>query len=123
MGQKIKSKYNNKHQIKRILVFLLQIRIHAVFRKTKSYALVYYNSFFFIVVLILWNTYNFFQIFKKTKNEQNGILASAFKTLLMLMKITDIELPLSNYPKNTTIPMIVTDTDEDSIKVIILIIR
>lgn len=69
---------------------------------------------FFIVVLILWNTYNFFQIFKNEERAKMEFWASAQKTLANANEYTDIELPFQIIQNNTTIPMIVTDS-KDSI--------
>ena len=69
---------------------------------------------FFIVVLILWNTYNFFQIFKNEERAKMEFWATAQKTLANANEHTDIELPFQIIQNNTTIPMIVTDS-KDSI--------
>ena len=69
---------------------------------------------FFIVVLILWNTYNFFQIFKNEERAKMEFWASAQKTLANANENTDIDLPFQIIQNNTTIPMIVTDS-KDSI--------
>lgn len=69
---------------------------------------------FFIVILILWNTYNFFQIFKNEERAKMEFWASAQKTLANANEHTDIELPFQIIQNNTTIPMIVTDS-KDSI--------
>ena len=69
---------------------------------------------FFIVVLILWNTYNFFQIFKNEERAKMEFWATAQKTLAYANEHTDVELPFQIIQNNTTIPMIVTDS-KDSI--------
>lgn len=69
---------------------------------------------FFIVILILWNTYNFFQIFKNEERAKMEFWASAQKTLANANEYTDVDLPLQIIQNNTTIPMIVTDS-KDSI--------
>ncbi len=69
---------------------------------------------FFIVILILWNTYNFFQVFKNEERAKMEFWASAQKTLANANEFTDIELPFQIIQNNTTIPMIVTDS-KDSI--------
>lgn len=69
---------------------------------------------FFIVVLILWNTYNFFQIFKNEERAKMEFWASAQKTLANANEHTDIDLPFQIISNNTSIPMIVTDS-KDSI--------
>ena len=69
---------------------------------------------FFIVVLILWNTYNFFQIFKNEERAKMEFWATAQKTLANANEHTDVELPFQIIQNNTTIPMIVADS-KDSI--------
>ncbi len=69
---------------------------------------------FFIVILILWNTYNFFQIFKNEERAKMEFWATAQKTLANANEHTDVELPFQIIQNNTTIPMIVADS-KDSI--------
>ena len=69
---------------------------------------------FFIVILILWNTYNFFQIFKNEERAKMEFWASAQKTLANANEYTDVDLPLQIITNNTSIPMVVTDS-KDSI--------
>lgn len=69
---------------------------------------------FFIVILILWNTYNFFQIFKNEERAKIEFWATAQKTLANANENTDIELPFQIISNNTSIPMIVTNS-KDSI--------
>lgn len=69
---------------------------------------------FFIVILILWNTYNFFQIFKNEERAKMEYWASAQKTLANANEHTDVDLPLQIITNNTSIPMVVTDS-KDSI--------
>lgn len=69
---------------------------------------------FFIVILILWNTYNFFQIFKTEERAKMEFWASAQKTLANANEHTDIDLPFQIISNNNSIPMIVTDS-KDSI--------
>ena len=64
---------------------------------------------FFIVVLILWNTYNFFQIFKNEERAKMEFWASAQKTLANANENTDIDLPFQIIRNNTTIPIFITD--------------
>ncbi|MFC6097257.1 sensor histidine kinase [Flavobacterium qiangtangense] len=65
---------------------------------------------FIIVTLILWNTYTFFQIFKKEERQKMEIWASSLKTLNMAdLENDDIELPRQIMDKNTTIPIVLTD--------------
>ena len=70
---------------------------------------------FFIVVLILWNTYNFFQIFKNEERAKMEFWASALTTIANANENTDIELPLQIITKNTTIPIFITDSKENII--------
>ena len=65
---------------------------------------------FFIVVLILWNTYNFFQIFKVEERTKMELWATAQKTLSNANENTEIELPFQIISSNTSSPMIVTDS-------------
>ena len=70
---------------------------------------------FFIVILILWNTYNFFQIFKTEERAKMEFWASALTTIANANENTDIELPLQIITKNTTIPIFITDSKENII--------
>jgi len=70
---------------------------------------------FFIVILILWNTYNFFQIFKNEERAKMEFWASAQKTLANANEHTDVELPLQIITNNTSIPMIVTNSNDSII--------
>ena len=72
------------------------------------------SASFIIVILILWNTYNFFQIFKTEERVKMELWASAQKSLINADETTDIELLLKIFQNNTTIPVIVT-TELDSI--------
>jgi two-component system, sporulation sensor kinase D len=69
---------------------------------------------FLITVLILWNTYTFFQIFKSEERLKMELWAQAQKTLETANENTDIELSLLIISKNTTIPLLLT-TVKDSI--------
>ena len=69
---------------------------------------------FTIVVLILWNTYTFFQIFKNEERIKMEFWAQAQKTLQTTDLETDLELPLSIISNNTSIPIILTN-EKDSI--------
>jgi two-component system, sporulation sensor kinase D len=71
-------------------------------------------SSFLITVLILWNTYTFFQIFKDEERLKIELFAQAQKTLNNVNLNTDVELPLHVITNNTTIPIILTD-NKDSI--------
>ncbi|KIM09715.1 MAG: histidine kinase [Sulfurovum sp. FS06-10] len=63
---------------------------------------------FFIVILILWNTYSFFQVFKTEERAKMEFWATAQKTLANANENTDIELPFQIISNNTSIPMVVT---------------
>ena len=69
---------------------------------------------FFIVILILWNTYNFFQIFKNDERSKMELWATAQKSISNANEYTDIDLPLKLISTNTSIPMILTN-EKDSI--------
>jgi len=66
---------------------------------------------FIIISLILWNTYTFFQIFKKEERLKMNLWANAQKTLKNADENTDVELPLQIFSNNTSIPIIVTEND------------
>ena len=63
---------------------------------------------FLIVVLIVWNTYNFFQIFKNEERVKMELWANAQKTINNANENTDLDLALKIMGNNTTIPMILT---------------
>ncbi len=65
---------------------------------------------FVIVILILWNTYSFFQIFKDEERVKMQHWATAQKTLNNADENTDIELPFQII-QTATIPIIVTEKD------------
>ncbi len=69
---------------------------------------------FVIISLILWNTYNFFQIFKNEERIKMEHWAEAQKTLLNADENTEIELPFKIINHNKTIPIILT-SDKDSV--------
>ena len=66
---------------------------------------------FFIISLILWNTYTFFQIFKNEERLKMNLWANAQKTLKNAGETTDVELPLQIFSNNTSIPIILTEND------------
>ena len=66
---------------------------------------------FFIILLILWNTYTFFQIFKNEERLKMNLWAKAQKTLNNAGENTDVELPLQIFSNNTSIPIIVTENE------------
>lgn len=65
---------------------------------------------FVIVILILWNTYSFFQIFKEEERVKMQHWATAQKTLNNADENTDIELPFQII-QTASIPIIVTEKD------------
>ena len=67
---------------------------------------------FFIVILILWNTYNFFQIFKNEERAKMEFWASALTTVANANENSDLDLPLEIISKNTTIPIFITDNND-----------
>ena len=69
---------------------------------------------FIIIILILWNTYTFFQIFKNEERVKMEHWAEAQKTLANADENTDLELPFKIISHNTTIPIILTGA-KDSI--------
>lgn len=66
---------------------------------------------FFIVILILWNTYNFFQIFKVEERAKMELWATAQKTLVNANENTEVELPLQIISANSSSPMILTNSE------------
>lgn len=66
-------------------------------------------SSFLIVLLILWNTYNFFQIFKNEERNKMELWANAQKTLVSTDENEYLNLILFVQQTNTTIPIIVAD--------------
>ena len=66
---------------------------------------------FLIILLILWNTYTFFQIFKQEERLKMNLWANAQKTLINAGENTDVELPLQIFSNNTSIPIILTEND------------
>lgn len=66
---------------------------------------------FVIVVLILWNTYIFFQIFKNEERSKMELWASAQKSLLNADETTDIEFLWNITSNNKNIPIILTEND------------
>jgi hypothetical protein len=65
---------------------------------------------FLIVILILWNTYSFFQIFKNEERVKMENWALAQKKNNSLDPNADVELPLQII-QSATIPIIVTEKD------------
>ena len=69
---------------------------------------------FVIVLLILWNTYSFFQIFKNEERVKMELWASAQKSLMTADVDTELDLPLEIITNNTSIPNILV-AEKDSI--------
>ncbi|HSD15170.1 MAG TPA: HAMP domain-containing sensor histidine kinase [Flavobacterium sp.] len=69
---------------------------------------------FNFLVLILWNTYTFFQTFKSEERLKMELWAAASKTLNNADENTDLDLPLQIISNNKTIPIIQTN-ERDSI--------
>jgi two-component system, sporulation sensor kinase D len=67
---------------------------------------------FFIVILILWNTYNFFQIFKTEERAKMEFWASALTTVANANENSDLDLPFEIISKNTTIPIFIADRND-----------
>ncbi len=63
---------------------------------------------FIIVSLILWNTYSFFQKFKKEERSKIEVLAMAYKRLNILDLTADITLEYKIIGNNHNIPMLIT---------------
>jgi two-component system, sporulation sensor kinase D len=66
---------------------------------------------FVIILLILWNTYTFFQIFKNEERAKMNNWAQAEKALMSAGMNTDVEFPSHIITSNTTIPILVTEND------------
>lgn len=70
---------------------------------------------FITLLVILWNTYSFFQTYKEEERIKMNIWAEASNTLNDATQFdTDLSLPLLIITENSTIPIIQT-TDKDSI--------
>ena len=66
---------------------------------------------FLIVIIILWNTYNFFQIFKNEERLKIELWADAQQTLANANEYTDVDLLLNIISANNSNPMIVVNSD------------
>ena len=77
-------------------------------RNTSRWIIIFAS--FLIVSLILWNTYNFFQIFKKEERVKMQNWALAQKKINSTDPNGDVELPLQII-QEATIPIIATDKD------------
>ncbi|TDE54837.1 sensor histidine kinase [Flavobacterium sp. GT3P67] len=78
-------------------------------RNTTRWVIIFAS--FLIILLILWNTYTFFQIFKNEERLKMNLWANAQKTLKNAGENTDVELPLQIFSNNTSIPIILTEND------------
>lgn len=78
-------------------------------RNTSRWIIIFAS--FFIISLILWNTYTFFQIFKNEERLKMNLWADAQKTLINADENTDVTLPLQIFSNNTSIPIILTEND------------
>ncbi|MDX1829388.1 MAG: HAMP domain-containing sensor histidine kinase [Lutibacter sp.] len=66
------------------------------------------SASFIIVSLILWNTYSFFQKFKKEERSKIEVLALAYKRLNILDLNADITLEYKIIGNNHNIPILIT---------------
>ena len=67
---------------------------------------------FLVVVMILWNTYRFFNIFKEDERKKVEVYAQAYQTFNNADPVNDdVELPFAIMRSNESVPMIVTDLD------------
>jgi len=66
---------------------------------------------FFIVLSILWNTYNFFNIFKNDERKKVELLAQAYSMINNTDTNVDLELPFQILQSNSTVPIIITDSE------------
>jgi two-component system, sporulation sensor kinase D len=66
---------------------------------------------FLLVVLILWNTYSFFQIFKEDERMKMEWWSESVKTINNVDEKSDVDisLPVAIITNNSTIPIILTD--------------
>ncbi len=78
-------------------------------RNTSRWIIIFAS--FFIISLILWNTYTFFQIFKNEERLKMNLWANAQKTLKNAGETTDLELPLQIFSNNKSIPLMLTEND------------
>jgi len=79
-------------------------------RRNKSRWVIIFASFL-IISLILWNTYTFFQIFKNEERLKMNLWAQAQKTLINADQNADVDLPLMIFSNNTSIPIVLTESD------------
>ena len=69
---------------------------------------------FLITVLILWNTYTFFQIFKNEERLKIELWAEAQKSINNATSDTDLDLAFNIITNNNTIPILLTN-QKDSV--------
>ncbi|HJS01458.1 MAG TPA: HAMP domain-containing sensor histidine kinase [Flavobacterium sp.] len=67
---------------------------------------------FLIVIVILWNTYVFFQIFKNDERKKMELWVSAQKTLANANENTDVGLPFEIIQSNGSNPMIEVNSED-----------
>lgn len=68
---------------------------------------------FMVVSLIIWNTYQFFQKVKEDERTKMELWAEAQKTLTTSDIDAELPLVLEIFSKNTSIPLILTDQDNN----------
>lgn len=73
---------------------------------------------FNFLVLILWNTYTFFQTFKSEERLKMELWAAASKNLNNADENTDLDLPLQILSNNTTIPIIQTNENDSIVNMV-----
>ncbi|MGV6845905.1 MAG: sensor histidine kinase [Lutibacter sp.] len=83
----------------------------ASYRYTKFIRGIVIGLAFIIVSLILWNTYSFFQKFKRAERAKMEVLALAYKRLSASNLNSDITLEYKIIGSNFNIPMIITTED------------
>lgn len=66
---------------------------------------------FFIVLSILWNTYNFFTIFKNDERTKVELLAQAYSMINNTDTTVELELPFRIVSGNNTVPVIITNSE------------
>lgn len=66
---------------------------------------------FLIVIIIIWNTYTLFQIFKEEERMKIELWSDAQKTLANATEHTPLDLPLDIISSNNSNPMICTTSD------------
>ena len=78
--------------------------------QTNKTRLIIVAASFVIISLILWNTYDFFQVFKSEERQKMEILAESLQKINKSDLTTDdLALELSIISSNKTIPFILTD--------------